>query len=371
MTAANLISLSGRELTIDIRTPTRDLGNVGRLLGSRPSIHFPIRCRYQAPGGQRTRTRIRARTLHNRAMTIIIADGQIRSRLNVKDAVRWMGEAIDDHHRGSLVAPPRTHAEFDGGRIVYTAGRLRGSWFGYRSYDTFPAEPGEQVVVVHDEATGTVRAIAVGNELGPRRTGAIGAVAADALASPTAEVAAFIGTGTQAATQLWALATVRNLREIRVFSRDQSRRDAFVAFATSQTNARCHGVSSARDAVHGADIVILATNSPTPVIEADWLESRVHVTTLGPKQRGRVEFPPDLLEVADVIATDSLAQIDAYDPPNVLVGTPHRDRLVSLGAVRAGEVAVPEAPRRSLFLSVGLAGTEVYLLSRLIASTGT
>ena len=304
-------------------------------------------------------------------MTIIIADDQIRSHLNSTDAVRWMGEAIDDHHRGNLIAPARTHAEFEGGRIVYTAGRLRGSWFGYRSYDTFPAEPGEQVIVLHDETTGIVRAIAVGNELGPRRTGAIGAVATDTLASPTAEVAAFIGTGTQAAAQLWALAAVRNLREVRVFSRDQARRDAFVAFATTQTDARCYSASSARDTVNGADIVTLATNSPTPVIDANWLASVVHVTTLGPKQRGRAEFPPDLLEMADVIATDSLDQIDAYDPPNVLVGTPHRDRLVSVGALRAGEVAVPETQRLSLFLSVGLAGTEVYLLSQLIESIGT
>ncbi len=304
-------------------------------------------------------------------MTVILSDNDIRAQLSAVDAVRWMGEAIDDHHRGDLIAPPRTHAEFEGGRIVYTAGRLRGSWFGYRSYDTFPAEPGEQIVVLHDEATGIVRAIAVGNELGPRRSGAIGAVAADALASPSATVAAIIGTGTQATAQVWALAAVRNLHEIRIFSRNQSRRDAFVGVASSHSNARCRSMSSAREAVDGADIVILATSSPTPVIGADWLKSGVHVTTVGPKQRGRAEYGPDLLAIADVIVTDSLTQIDAYDPPNVLVDTPYRDRLVSLGAVRAGEVAVPEAPRRSLFLSVGLAGTEVYLLSRLIAATGT
>src|ERR1039458_4774406 len=157
-----------------------------------------------------------------------------------------MGEAIDDHHRGNLVAPPRAHADIGGGRIMFTAGRLRGSWFGYRSYDTFPAEPGEQVVVLHDEAPGTVRAIAVGNELGPRRTGAIGAVAADALASPTATVAAIIGAGTQAATQLWALTAVRNLSEVRIFSRNQARRDAFVKRAKVLTRAECHSASSAR-----------------------------------------------------------------------------------------------------------------------------
>lgn len=94
----------------------------------------------------------------------------------------------------------RVHADLGDGRIVFTTGRLRGSWFGYRSYDTFAAEPGSQLVAVHDESSGEMRAIAIGNELGPRRTGAIGAVAAEALASPTATDAAIIGTGTQALT---------------------------------------------------------------------------------------------------------------------------------------------------------------------------
>ena len=301
-------------------------------------------------------------------MTVIFSDDEIRSRLNARDAVQWMGEAIDDHHRGNLGAPPRAHVDLGGGRVVFTAGQLHGSWFGYRSYDTFPAEPGEQVVVVHDEASGTVRAIAIGNELGPRRTGAIGAVAADALASPTASVAAIIGTGIQAATQLWALSAVRNLSEVRIFSRNEARRDAFVEGAKVLTGAECHSTSSARTAVSGADIVILATSSPTPVIEADWLESGAYVTTLGPKQQGRSEFGLDLPAIAALIVTDSLEQIDAYDPPNVLIGTPQRDRLVSLGAVRAGEVARPGAHQMSLFFSVGLAGTEVYLLDRLMTS---
>jgi hypothetical protein len=86
--------------------------------------------------------------------------------------------------------------------------------------DTLPAEPGAQVVVVHDESTGRVRAVAVGNEMGPRRVGATGAIAADALApAAAAGVVAVIGTGTHAYTQVWALAAVRALRDARVYSR--------------------------------------------------------------------------------------------------------------------------------------------------------
>jgi ornithine cyclodeaminase len=290
--------------------------------------------------------------LHHSRVSRIFDDDGIRSRLDARDAVRWMGEAIDAHHRGDLVAPPRAHADLGAGRIVFTTGRLRGSWFGYRSYDTFPAEPGSQVVVVQDEASGQVRGIAIGNELGPRRVGAIGAVAADALAQ----------------AQLWALPVVRQLSEVRVYSRDPARREAFARLARRLTSVPCHPAPTARDAVTGAQIVILATSSPVPVIDTGWLEPGSYVSTLGPKQQGRAEFGPDLAAAAAVAATDSLAQLEAYDPPNVLADAPQRERLVSLGALRAGQAGRPEPGEIRVFFSVGLAGTEAFLLDRLATS---
>lgn len=76
-----------------------------------------------------------------------------------------------------------------------------------------------------------MRAIGFGNELGPRHTGAIGAVAVEALASPTATVAAIIGTRTQAPTQLSALSTLSSASEVRVFSLSPARREAFAELA--------------------------------------------------------------------------------------------------------------------------------------------
>jgi len=93
------------------------------------------------------------------------------------------------------------------------------------------------------------------------------------------------------------------------------------------------------------------------------------VTTLGPKQVGRAEFGPDLVARADVAVTDSVAQTSAYDPPFILAGTPQHDRLTSLGAVLAGDAAGRTSPDQTvIFCSVGLAGTEEFLLARLVDS---
>ncbi len=298
-------------------------------------------------------------------MVPILTDHDIRVRLDPASAVTWMGEVIDAHHRGELLAPPRVTADLGEGRLVFTTGRWVGRWYGYRSYDSLPAEPGSQVVVVHDDRTGAVRAVAVGTELGRRRTGAIGGVAVDAMAPRGASVVAVVGTGAQAYTQVWALgAVLPELAELRVHSRDAGHRADFAEAVRPLTGAAVRDVGSVRSAVEGADVILLATSSPVPILDAAWLPPACLVSTLGPKQRGRAEFGPDLAEAAALLVTDSLAQIGAYDPPNVLVGTSAEGRLISLGALRAGAAARP-ASGISVFFSVGLAGTEVHLLNQL------
>ena len=83
------------------------------------------------------------------------------------------------------------------------------------------------MVVLHDWRTGTVTAVAVGNELGPRRTGAIGGAAASALARAGASKVAVIGTGTHAWAQLRAISAVPPAANVRVWSRSPEHRDRF------------------------------------------------------------------------------------------------------------------------------------------------
>lgn len=300
-------------------------------------------------------------------MIEVFTDDDVRRLLPPDLAIEWMREALVAEHRGRLHSPPRVHTDLGDGRLVFTTGALEGKWFGYRSYDSFEVESGEQVVVVHGAVDGRVRGIAVGNELGPRRVGAIGGVAADILARTNSRSLAVIGTGTQAWAQLCAISAVRDLAEVRVYSRDADRRHGFAARARSELRIAAHDAPDARTAVDGADIVVLATNSPTPVIDPRWLAPGSYVTTLGPKQVGRAEFGPELVAASDLVFTDSLAQISAYDPPNILVGTPQEHRLAALGAVLAGDAfgRISEE-QRVLFCSVGLAGTEVFLLDRLL-----
>ncbi|GIJ77109.1 ornithine cyclodeaminase [Micromonospora phaseoli] len=300
-------------------------------------------------------------------MTVLISDSEVAAALDAPTTVDAMRQALLAAYDGRLVAPPRAGAPLDGGRLMLTAGHLVGQWYGYRSYDTFGHPETEQVVVLHDGRTGAVRAVAVGAELGSRRTGALGGVAVDVLARPDAATLGVIGSGAQAWTQVWAAAAVRRLREVTVHSRSAARREAFAARVRAELGIPARAVHTARAAAHDRDVVVLATTSPEPVLTAADLSPGTHVNAVGFKQRDRSEFDTDLLDAAAVLASDSLAQAMSYTPPMLAAQPPYASRLRHLGAVLAGATSGrTDADQISVFCSVGLAGTEVFLLDRLV-----
>jgi ornithine cyclodeaminase len=167
---------------------------------------------------------------------------------------------------------------------------------------------------------------------------------------------------------VWAIAAVRALGRVTVYSRTPAHAEHFARRVQRELGVQCEAVDSAEAAVKDHDIVVLATNSRTSVIDPHWLGPGTHVTTLGPKQTGAAEFNLDLVEAADIIVTDSLVQHRAYDPPSLVSESRHDDRVAALGAVLTSSAPGRQSdPQLSLYLSVGLAGTEVHLLDRLAA----
>ena len=119
--------------------------------------------------------------------------------------------------------------------------------------------------------------------------------------------------------------------------------------------------------MHHAHIVVLATDSPTPVLDAAWVADGAFVTTRS-EQIGRAEFDARLVDAADVTVTDSPAQITAYDPR-----ASSRARRRPHGSSRSAtswpdaHQAAPHRPSASCSSRSGLAGAEVALLAHLAA----
>lgn len=302
---------------------------------------------------------------------LVLDDADTRRLLNPAAAVAAVRESLAGHHTGRLAAPPRLVADLGGGDLLFTAGRLAGTGYGFRAYDTMPTTESDQITVVYDESTGRLAGAVTGEFLGAARTGAIGAVAVDVLARPDAGILALIGSGSQAWTQAWAIRAVRPLREVRVYSRDALHRQGFAQRAADELGLPAVAVADRSAALAGADIVVLATNSKRPVIEAGWVaEAGVHVTTLGPKLASGHECPLELAERADVILTDSPAQLGAYRQPFFLDAA-IQQRIGALGAATAGQGHGRTSPDQlTLFCSVGLAGTDVAVAAALLRAAG-
>jgi len=295
----------------------------------------------------------------------ILTDRDVLELADMTSAIKAVTRAFEARTSGALVAPPRHSVAFPGlGNLVFTVGGVAGDapLAGFRVYDTFETggAPHTQIVAIWDARNGALRGLILGERLGDLRTGAIGGLAIRHMARAESESLGIIGSGAQARTQIAAAAAVRRLRTVRVYSRNAENRRAFADEMGRRLDLDITPVGSPREAVTGADIVICATGSDAPVMEAGWLAPGTHVNMLGAKTRDRHELGVGVAERAAAIATDSPAQTRAYGAPFFLEGSPALARMADLADVVAGKVAGrPSADAITLFCSVGLAGTEV------------
>jgi alanine dehydrogenase len=294
----------------------------------------------------------------------VLFDADVRARLAAADAVRAARQAVLDAYEGVLAAPPRSRAAVGDNALVFTAGGYAEGTIGFRVYGLWPGDS-DQAVLVWD-SHGRLKGCVVGSELGARRTGALGGVAVEVLARKDCSSAGIVGSGRQAWTQLWAIAAVRTLRQVRVFSPAREHREKFAWRAEAELDVAAVACDTVEGAVVDADIVVLATRSERPVIEADWIRPGTHVSTIGPKLASAHETPSELAERADGLFSDSPDQAIAYGEPFF---TPRA--LVHLGAVVAGDhPGRAHATDITLYCSTGLAGSEVILAEALLDSPG-
>ena len=215
----------------------------------------------------------------------VLEDADV-ARFPVAQAVEAMRAVLLLHAQGQLDAPPRLHA----GGLTFTVGATP-QVFGFRAYHTRDTPHDDQLVAVWNEG-GQLEGVVAGSALGPLRTSALGAVATDVLARQDATRLGLIGSGTQAKAHALAVACVRPLSQVLIYSRDQRNRETLAA-QLRERGLPTRAVSSAEQVCAESELLTLATSSAVPVIQAEWVRPGTHVCTLGPKVRERHEFPPE------------------------------------------------------------------------------
>lgn len=133
----------------------------------------------------------------------------------------------------------------------------------------------QAVIMVFDIANGTPLAVMDGRLITEMRTAAASAAAARALAVESPEVLTIMGSGVQARAHAAALATVRPLGELRLWSRTET--SGYDAAADTGATF----FADAEQAVRDADIVVCATSAKEPVLKGDWLKPGAFVVSVG------------------------------------------------------------------------------------------
>lgn len=169
-----------------------------------------------------------------------------------------------------------------------------------------PSSPAQVLLI--DGKTGVICAVLDGTCVTQFRTGAASGAAFDVLAKKNCWIGAIIGTGGQAAAQLEAMLTARELREVRVYDLNYERT---VQFAENMQKDLAHfGVKimpaeSPDAAIDGADLIITVTPSTKPVFDGNKVRRGATVSCVGAYQHHMQELDPVVLTRASKIYFDS------------------------------------------------------------------
>jgi ornithine cyclodeaminase len=308
-------------------------------------------------------------------MDVLVLDAEAVTRLlPIQDCIGLMREALAALARGEALVPLRMVMRMpDGsGFLGLMPGHLapvkgHDAALGMKAVSVFPGNVARGIdshqgaVLLFEPDTGRLSALMDGATITAIRTAAVSAVATDLLARPDAAELAILGAGVQARTHLEALAAVRPLHRVRVWSRNRQHASAFADDSAKQLEVLA--VGSAEDAVRGADIVATVTASSEPILRRSWLKDGVHINAVGASTPTAREIDTETVAAARLFVDRRESALN--EAGDVLI--PMREGVFTADHIQAelGDVIIGKHPGRTsadeltLFKSLGIAVEDV------------
>ena len=280
-------------------------------------------------------------------------EGRVRAALTYEDLIPAMRHALMELSAGRVLQPLRSVI-----RVSAHAGwfavmpAVYGGVMGAKMVTFYPGNADrnqhthQATIQLFRSSTGEPLAGMDGRLITEMRTAAVSAVAVDTLAARDVKVLAILGSGVQARAHLAALSGVRSFPEIRVWSRSLEHAQRFAAEAGAR-------VTSAEDAVRGADVVLTLTSSPEPVLLGSWLKSSAVVCAVGAVTPERRELDTEAMQGAIVVESREAAE---REPGDILLAK--AQIAAELGEVLNG-ASIDTKGRPTIFKSVGVAVEDI------------
>jgi ornithine cyclodeaminase len=248
----------------------------------------------------------------------IIEEAQLREQVGEAEALEAVETAFQALARGQVVQPPPLGMDLDEvrGEVHVKGAYLQGEpVFAMKVASGFYDNPkrglptGSGMVLVFDAGTGFPLALLKDNGyLTEMRTGAAGALAARLLTADMPLRVAVIGAGSQARYQMRALAGVRTIQDLKVWSPIPEEVAAYCGELASALGVSVEGADTPQEAVEGANLVVTVTPSREPLLEVDWLAEGTTIVAVGSDGPDKQELAVEILAAAEKVVVDSRSQ---------------------------------------------------------------
>ncbi|MBD7919974.1 ornithine cyclodeaminase family protein [Cellulomonas sp. Sa3CUA2] len=298
---------------------------------------------------------------------LVLTAADVRAVLDMPAAMETTLEAARAHVAGRTSGSGRValSTASPAGEYLVMPGTVGEDRFGVKTWYTASyggAWSTQALVLVLDPETGD-EVLMDGSVITDLRTGAMTGIAATHLAPAGTTVATVIGAGRQARTQALALAVaLPGLTTLRLTSRTAARRDALVATLARELaphGVEVVGVDDTAVACRGADVVVAATTSSSPVVHREWLGADVLVCGVGSHAPDAAELDAPTVAAAAVVAVDTRA--GGVDGAGDLAGPVADGLLRREDVLELGELGAHALPRSGIrvFKSAGFAAADV------------
>lgn len=303
-------------------------------------------------------------------MALYLSEDDVRQVLTMPLALEAVEEAFAAHASGSAIDVPRQRTRTPHVQLHILQGALPAdNVVGYKAY-TSSREGARFLVYLFAADTGRLRAVVAADYLGMMRTGAASGVATRWLARREAAVAGVFGSGWQAEGHVAAIAAVRSLRLVKVFSRRREQLETFCERMSGRLAIAVVAAATPEETVRGSDLVGTVTTAARPLFAGEWLEPGTHINAAGSNAQIRQEIDEASIRRCSLIAVDSVevALRESGDLfPMVEKGRLHAGQLVPLGQIIAGrQRGRPDEASITLFESQGMAIQDLALARRIL-----
>ena len=308
----------------------------------------------------------------SKEIMLVLSEKQVQGLIDLDELIAALEQAHIQYSTGKAVMPVRLVVPLPQiqGRITSMPGYLNvDKALGMKVVTYFQNNPQQNLpailatIMLFSAETGKMIAAMDGGYITAIRTACASALATKALANPDTPLLGILGAGVQARAHIQALARVRKLRRIKLYSPSGKSALGIKQDMEQQCGVPIDAVNSAQDALRGSDLLVTVSTAKEPIVKTEWLKPGVHINAVGSHR-------PDLREIDGATLARAKVVVDSREAimaecGDILLALKEKsvgDNVIHgeigevLAGAKAGRNSVDEI---TLYKSVGIAIQDV------------